>query len=88
VSQESVARELKGCEGGNVDDGVLIDFRVSVARQSLRDAMTNLEGMLTRLKARPGMGINFALIYEIGRAERRLADARSALNRLSERAGR
>ena len=87
MSQESVARELGGDEG-DVDDGVLIDFRVGVARQALRDAVSSLEGMLTRLNARPGKGINFALIYEIGGAERRVADARSALNRLSERGGR
>ena len=86
MSQESVARELGGYEE-EVEDGVLIDFRVGVARQALRDAVSNLEGMLTRLNARPGMGINFALIFEIGRAEQRVNDARSALNRLSDRPG-
>jgi hypothetical protein len=67
---------------------VLIDFRVGVARQALRDAVSNLEEMLTRLNARPGTGINFALIYEIGRTEQQIVDARSTLDGLSERGGR
>jgi hypothetical protein len=89
VSLESVAREpaYRGYEEGDAVDGVLIDFKLGVARQALRDAMSSLEGLLTRLNARPGKGINFAMIYEIGRAERRIADARWNLRRLEERTG-
>ena len=78
---ESVARE-RGYEG-DADDGVLIDFRVGVARQALRDAVSNLEGMLTCLNARPGTGINFALIFEIADAERRVADATATLREVA-----
>jgi len=87
VSLGSVAREpaYPGYDEGDVVDGVLIDFKLGVARQALRDAMSSLEGMLVRLNARPGRGINFAMVYEIGRAERRVADARWNLRRLEER---
>ena len=89
MSRRSVARKpaYRGYEEGDIVDGVLIDFKLGVARQALRDAMTSLEGMLARLNARLGRGINFAMVYEIGRAERRVADARWNLRRLEERTG-
>ena len=84
MSLESVAPEpgYRGYEDGEVVDEVLIDFKLGVARQALRDAVLSLEELLTLLKRRPGKGVNFTLIYEIGRADRRVADAKSALKRI------
>jgi len=59
---------------------VLIAFRVARARKVLRDAIFNLQDMLICLNANPGAGINFALISEIARAERKIDEARAALN--------
>ena len=87
MSQATVAREL-GDNEGIADDGELIDFRTGRARLVLRAALSDLADMLSSLNARPGAGINFAMIYEIGRAERRVADAQSALNRLKVSASR
>lgn len=84
MSLESVAREpaYRGHEEGITVDGVLINFKLGAARRALRDAVSSLEEMLTRLNARPGTGVNFTLIYEIGRAERHVADAKSALRQI------
>jgi hypothetical protein len=69
------------------DGARLHSAKASVARQAVRDAVSSLDVLLTRLNDRPGTGINFALVYEIGRAEKRVDDARSTLNRLSGRGG-
>ena len=45
----------------------------------LRDAIFNLQDMLICLNANPGAGINFALISEIMRAERKMDAAPAAL---------
>jgi hypothetical protein len=64
---------------GIADDGEVIDFRLARARRMLLAATFNLQEMLVRLNARPGAGINFALIFEIGRAERTVDEARAKL---------
>jgi hypothetical protein len=81
VSQGSVAREFT-VRDADALDAVLIDFKVGRARQALRNATAHLHEMLVRLNARPGAGINFALIFEIVSAEQGVAEAREVLRRI------
>jgi hypothetical protein len=78
VSRVSVACKFTDDEE-DVRDRVLIDFRVGLARQALHRARFRLQRLLIRLNARPGTGMNFALVYEIARAEQEVVEARGAL---------
>src|SRR5262245_23430818 len=79
VSQASVVTHVSRDNEGTADDGELIDFRVARARQMLLAAISDLADMLIRLNAKPGQGVNFPLIFAIGRAEQRVSQARAAL---------
>jgi hypothetical protein len=79
MSPGTVAREIVDNDDGDAGDGVLIDFKGARKQQLLREAMSSLQEMLVRLNARPGSGMNFALIFEIAVAERRVNKARYAL---------
>ena len=82
MSQGSIAREFT-LRDADAPDAVLIDFNAARARQALGDATFRLHDMLVRLNARPGAGINFALVFEIVSAEQGVAEAREVLKRIN-----
>ena len=69
-------------------DAALPVTEANQAWARLRAAVMNLSELRRMLNARSGGGMNFDLIREIGLAERRVAEARFELNRLTERACR
>jgi hypothetical protein len=77
----SVARQF-AFRDVDAPDGLLFDFNVERARLALRDATADLQEKLGRLNARPGRGINFALVFEIVSAEEAIAETREMLKRI------
>jgi hypothetical protein len=74
-------------ENAEDTDGVLIDFRIGRAHHTLQEAIALQHELLRRLNARPGAGVNFALVFDIVRAERAVEDAREALRSIRLVAG-
>jgi len=66
-------------------EGVLIDFRIGRAHHTLQEVTALLHELLRRLNARPGAGVNFALVFDIVQAERSVEAAREALRSIEMR---